>query len=165
MKNLVIILFIATICGCAKTRDLQPNADLLKTEIVGNWTGTKNVINYTNTGGNYQTYDNLGVIYNYKFGSDGTAVKTATWPGQIGGPVTTYNATYTITTTNGVNYLNLTINIPGTSSPEVDTYKIVNLSANYLELNGQTSATIDFTDSKKQHIVGTNATVDEAYTK
>jgi hypothetical protein len=154
MKKAILIALIAISIGCKKSNNNNPTVDnSIKSRLIGTWTCTKNVTTYTDIAGKAQVYNNR-YLYIYIL-TDKTASKMAGQNNIYINP-----APYTVTTANGKNFINFYDN-PGDAA-YVDTYQIVSVTDHSLVLHVDEG---NFNSGSPDFITGTNAVLDEEYSK
>lgn len=163
----LLLLTVSFITACKKSSSNNVISNSITSQIVGTWLQVKNVTTYTDLSGNNQVVNNditdgtVNGHTNYVINADGTARKTFT-NGTIGVVDQTYITAvpYSIISSNGKNYIDFAV-YPSDIS---DTYQIMTLTAHSLVLN------IDYGKQPGNVVpgtnaIGTNAVLDEEYTK
>ena len=162
---LLLVVSLITACKKSSPNDVAPN--VISSQMVGTWLQVKNVTTYTDLSGNNQVVNNnvtdgtVNGYINYIINANGTARKTYTdsRTGLVGQTYITA-VPYTIISSNGKNYIDFAVS-PGDIS---DTYQIVSVTDHSLVLNisygKQPGNVVPGTNA-----IGTNAVLDEEYTK
>lgn len=154
MKPYLLIIPLFLIASCKKdtgtlTSD-NSNIASVKTKIIGLWDGAREIVHYTDSNGEPQTFDDNS-FNSMLFSGTGVFAK-------YHGGGHEFTGTFTVTSTNAFTCTS------SDATPVIMSYKIITLNSTTLSV---TSSTMPTWSGKKDGITytGTNAWYEETYTK